>query len=145
LFTLARQNNDGLFASNNPILTNTLPAVPGDGSLSLTNDGELLLAYIDPAIESRIYRRYLPVGPPCSYLAGDINNNGVTNGVDACVFRKLPQGGQAPPLACDCPGHDWLYVAADVNGDCMANGVDVTYLVSYFKGGPASLLRRLPT
>jgi hypothetical protein len=132
---LQRQNSDGLFASANPVPTNALPGVPGDGVVSLVEGGELVLIYIDPTLPSRAFQRYLPVGEPCRYLTGDVNNSGITNGIDVVYYVRYLRGGAMPPVSCPCAAHGTLLVAADVNGDCAANGLDVVYLVNYFKGG----------
>jgi hypothetical protein len=71
-----------------------------------------------------------------TYLPGDVNNNGQTNGIDVGYLVNYFKGGDVPPLVIDCPPHGPLYVACDVNGNCSVNGIDVTYLVSFFKGGP---------
>jgi len=137
LFVLERQNSDGLFRSVNLIATNSGPSVTGDGIVSLSEGGEMVLTYLDPLIPSRVFRRYLPVGPPCSYMPGDVNNNGNSNGVDVIYLVSYLKGGALPPVQCECAEHGALFVAADVNGDCAANGIDVIYLVNYFKGGAA--------
>jgi hypothetical protein len=77
-----------------------------------------------------------PAGPGCPYVPGDVNGNGVANGIDVTYYVSYLKGGPAPPISCDCPPHGALYVAADANGNCATNGIDVTYMVSYFKGGP---------
>jgi hypothetical protein len=71
-----------------------------------------------------------------TYLPGDVNNNGQTNGIDVGYLVNYFKGGDVPPLTMDCPPHGSLFVACDVNGNCAVNGIDVTYLVSFFKGGP---------
>jgi hypothetical protein len=70
----------------------------------------------------------------CIYVVGDINNNGVLNGVDLVYAVNYFKGGPLPPYSCECtPGNEW-FVAGDVNGDCRFNGVDIIYCVNYFKG-----------
>jgi len=69
-----------------------------------------------------------------SYIPGDVNNSGQTNGIDVTFFVTYLKGGDVPPFTLDCPPHGVIYAAADVNGSCSANGIDVTYLVAFFKG-----------
>lgn len=136
---LTRQNADGLFASALWVPTDSGPAVPGDGVVSIGNGGTLELAYIDPGLPARAFHRYLPVGAPCSHNPGDVNNNGIRNGADIVYFVHYLKGGLPPRRSCECAEHGPLYVAADANGDCMANGQDVLYIINYFKGGPGIL------
>jgi hypothetical protein len=78
-------------------------------------------------------------GSGCSYVPGDINNNGAANGIDVTYGVSYFKGGNPPPYTCECtPGNFW-FVAGDVNGNCVFNGIDITYMVAYFKGG-ASLI-----
>jgi photosystem II stability/assembly factor-like uncharacterized protein len=76
--------------------------------------------------------------PPssCDYVPGDVNYNGVTNGLDVVYLVSYLKGGAEPPLSCPCGTHGDLYVAGDANGSCDVNGLDVTYMITYFKGGP---------
>jgi hypothetical protein len=74
----------------------------------------------------------------CHYVVGDINGDGVFDGMDVVYAVRYYDGIPNPPDSCECPpgsGHFW-YVAGDVNGSCNFNGLDVTFMVSYFKGGP---------
>jgi hypothetical protein len=74
-------------------------------------------------------------GPNCIYVPGDINDNGILNGIDVTYAVGYFKGGSAPTYSCECTtGNSW-FVAGDVNGDCIFNGIDVSYMVSYFKGG----------
>jgi hypothetical protein len=75
-------------------------------------------------------------GGDCHYLLGDINNNGLVNGVDVLYGVAFFKGFPAPPYSCLCQPFGVVYIAGDVNGSCTFNGVDLTYMVSYFKGGP---------
>jgi hypothetical protein len=78
-------------------------------------------------------------GPNCSYVPGDINNNGAFNGIDVTFGVGYFKGGNPPPYSCECtPGNIW-FVAGDVNGNCTFNGIDITYAVGYFKGGPGPI------
>jgi len=71
----------------------------------------------------------------CQYIDGDINANGVFNGIDVGYGVNFLKGGSLPPFSCECtPGNTW-FVAGDVNGTCNFNGIDITYMVNYFKGG----------
>jgi hypothetical protein len=77
----------------------------------------------------------------CDYILGDINGNGVVNGVDVVYGTSYFKGGPPPPDNCalpegPCPQGNPFYAAGDVNGSCSFNGVDITYLTAYFKGGP---------
>jgi len=75
----------------------------------------------------------------CPYLPGDINGNGVANGLDVTFAVTYFKGGAAPPNICDCrpdvPAYPF-YAAGDVNGNCVFNGVDISYMVGFFWGGP---------
>jgi hypothetical protein len=71
----------------------------------------------------------------CHYVTGDINGNGVANGIDVTYGVSYFKGGNAPPIVCDCPGHGVLFAGGDVNGNCIFNGIDITYFVGYLKGG----------
>ena len=77
------------------------------------------------------------VSPPeCSYMPGDLNGNGIANGIDVTFGVTFFKGGDAPPDTCrNCPeaGQN-LLGAGDVNGNCQFNGIDLTYYVAYFKG-----------
>ena len=74
--------------------------------------------------------------PTCQYVVGDINSNGVRNGLDVVYGVAYFKGGPVPPYACECtPGNIW-YVSGDANASCSFNGLDISFLVSYFKGGP---------
>ena len=75
----------------------------------------------------------------CTYVVGDVNNNGSFNGIDVTYGVGYFKGGNPPPYSCECtPGSTW-FVAGDVNGNCSFNGIDITYMVSYFKGGNAPI------
>jgi hypothetical protein len=77
----------------------------------------------------------------CTYIIGDANGNGTTNGIDVTYMVNFLKGvGAEPPNTCDCPGHGFIYSAADANGSCDFNGIDVTYMVNYLKGGAIELL-----
>jgi len=70
----------------------------------------------------------------CEYAAGDINADGVANGLD-CVFAvRYFKGGAVPPLSCSCGSHGDIFPAIDVNGNCIANGADIIYFVNFLKG-----------
>jgi len=74
----------------------------------------------------------------CIYVKGDINGNGVANGIDVTYGVAYFKGGNIPPIRCDmCPQPAPFYAAGDVNGNCAFNGIDVTFFVAYLKGGPA--------
>jgi hypothetical protein len=74
----------------------------------------------------------------CHYTPGDLNGNGVANGIDVSYAVSYLKGACIPPIDCNPPCtelSDPFYAALDVNGSCTVNGIDITYLVSYFKGG----------
>jgi hypothetical protein len=89
----------------------------------------------NPVIYLRVPNPTRTSGGSCHYATGDINGNGSANGVDVTYGVNYLKGGQAPPYACDCPGHGVFYVAGDVNGNCAFNGLDISYLVNFYKGG----------
>jgi len=60
------------------------------------------------------------------YILGDVNGNGVVNGVDVVYLVAYFKGIGSPPLH---------IMSADANGDCIVNPLDVLYLVRYLKGG----------
>jgi len=72
----------------------------------------------------------------CNYLAGDINGNQNTNGIDIIYGVAYLKGGTPPSDSCPCGEYGNLYVAGDVNNSCSFNGQDIIYLVNFFKGGP---------
>jgi hypothetical protein len=76
----------------------------------------------------------------CFYVPGDINGNGVANGLDVVYGVNYLKGGPVPPSRCDCSPHGMIYTAADVNGNCAFNGVDITYFVRFLKGQVPLLL-----
>jgi hypothetical protein len=86
------------------------------------------------------YPRLLVLGPSnCHYMPGDINSNGVANGVDVIFgVNYLKYGGVFPPDSCDCPYVSFpFYAAGDVNGSCSFNGIDIVYMINFLKGiGP---------
>jgi enediyne biosynthesis protein E4 len=99
-----------------------------DGDRNVSNDTALVNFYIE--------------GNDCHYIVGDVNNSGVTNGVDINYAVLYFKGGPTPPYSCHCPGHDMIFAAGDVNGSCSFNGTDISYMVNFFKGG--ELLRACP-
>jgi hypothetical protein len=83
----------------------------------------------------------IPLDVPAShYVAGDINGNGITNGIDVGYGVSFFKGGNPPPHIVDCTSALGLAAEADANGNCAFNGIDITYMVGYFKGGPAPRL-----
>jgi hypothetical protein len=103
-------------------------------------DAAEVLGGRDWAIETANAWNAVGVCDNCIYTPGDVNNNGVANGVDVTYLWKYLYGqGPPPPIWCTLAYEDALniYAAADYNGDCINNGTDVTYAVNYFKGfGP---------
>jgi hypothetical protein len=105
-----------------------------------TYNGRIDIASNDPDTPSGhapVTLDVTPIGPTCDYVTGDINNNGVANGIDVVYGVGYFKGGPTPPVVCSCPPHGNLYVAGDVNGSCVFNGIDITYFVGYLKGGSA--------
>jgi hypothetical protein len=81
----------------------------------------------------------------CTYIPGDINGNGVANGIDVVYGVSYFKGGNVPPNRCDvCPQPQPFYAAGDVNANCVFNGIDITYFVAYLKGNQPAL-RYCPT
>jgi C1A family cysteine protease len=83
------------------------------------------------------------LAPGCQYLSGDINGNGITNGIDIVyAVNYLKGAGLHPPTDCAgiCPEPSPFYAAGDVNGNCEFNGIDITYFVRFLKGQVANLL-----
>ena len=75
------------------------------------------------------------IGGGDSYLLGDINGNGLINGIDIVYLVRFFKGEVAPPpFVIDCEPHGMLYAACDVNGSCSVNGLDIVYFVNYLKG-----------
>jgi len=74
----------------------------------------------------------------CTYVPGDANGNGMTNGIDAQYLIAYLKGLNPPAQTCDLLAYEHpindFYVAADYDGNCIVNGVDVTYALEYFKG-----------
>ena len=69
----------------------------------------------------------------CDYIAGDVNNSSVFNGIDVVYAVGYFKGAPPPPYSCYCHGYVW-YVAGDFNGDCQFNGLDITRIVGHLKG-----------
>jgi hypothetical protein len=90
---------------------------------------------LNPVIFLKIPNPTRLVGGNCQYAVGDINNNGICNGIDVVYGVSYFKGSPPPPYECNCADHGMLYAAGDVNGSCSFNGIDITYLVNYFKGG----------
>jgi hypothetical protein len=72
----------------------------------------------------------------CTYVTGDVNNNGTFNGLDVTYGVAFFKGGPPPDYSCECPPYGTWYVSGDVNASCSFNGLDITYMVAFFKGGP---------
>jgi hypothetical protein len=84
--------------------------------------------------------KFARVAQGYDYVPGDINGNGIPNGIDVVYGVNYLKGGPAPPVSCDCPPHGALYAAGDVNGNCAFNGIDITFFVRYLKLQVPSLL-----
>jgi hypothetical protein len=86
-------------------------------------------------------------GMACDYVQGDINGNGVFNGIDIVYGVNYFKGGPPPPIDChpSCPNQpDPFYAAGDVNGDCVFNGLDLGYGIRWCKEIHPPLLRFCP-
>jgi hypothetical protein len=116
----------GTSTSTNYQLTGTI-GQPIVGTSSSTNY----------SIDAGFWVGVAPTGG-CSYIDGDVNNNGAFNGIDVTYSVGYFKGGPVPPYSCDCNSSSW-FVAGDVNGNCAFNGIDVSYMVGYFKGGPSPI------
>ncbi len=82
-------------------------------------------------------------GGGCAYIPGDINGNGIPNGIDVVFGVNYFKGISTPPDNCSpvCPDQPSpFYAAVDVNANCAANGIDITFFVRYLKGQTPSLL-----
>lgn len=107
-----------------------------ESSSALSMAGLLLfMVYIGPPGQSN--SRPLV---PCYYVPGDINGDGVANGLDVVFAVAYYKDGPAPRYFCDCPPYGPFIVAGDVNGNCTFNGIDITYFVHYLKGERPALL-----
>ena len=81
---------------------------------------------------SEIWSFSVNVDTSVNYIVGDVNHNGIANGVDVSYLVNYLKGfGPPPPLEIN-----GFYPEADANGNCDVNGVDVVYLVNFYKGGP---------
>jgi len=110
---------------------------PGDYFLEFYHPdyGGGVSAYFEVAAQETTIVDY-QFGPPCLYVAGDINHSGNLNGLDfVYLICWMFHGGPPPPLECECSPGNMLYVAADWNGSCSFNGLDFTHIVSYYRGG----------
>lgn len=77
---------------------------------------------------------YFDLGCPF-YVAGDANDDGMTNGLDIIFnVNYFKFGSPAPPVECLCYPEGYTYPAAEANGDCIFTGMDVTFLINYLKG-----------
>ena len=82
---------------------------------------------------------YFPIC--CPYVSGDINGDGISNGVDIVYgVNYLKRTGPNPLMDCNPASPNPFYAAGDVNGNCAFNGIDITYYVRYLKGQVPSLL-----
>ncbi len=72
-----------------------------------------------------------------TFIIGDMNCNGIVNGIDIVYFVNWLKGLGPPP--CD------PLIRGDANGNCAINGVDVIYILNYFgRGGPAPRIGDCP-
>ncbi len=81
-------------------------------------------------------------GGPCSYLAGDVNHNGIPLELgDAIAMISIYRGTIDPAYSCECPPHgDNFTPTADPNGNCVALELgDVVIEIAAYRGtGTAS-------
>jgi hypothetical protein len=108
-----------------------------------TYTGNVFLESNDPVNPSITIPVTMEVEGGCSYVPGDINNNGTANGIDIVYAVSYLKGtGNLPPVDCGgiCPETSPFYAAGDVNGNCAFNGLDITYFVRYLKLQVPSLL-----
>jgi enediyne biosynthesis protein E4 len=70
----------------------------------------------------------------CNYKLGDINGDGVVDGLDLIYGVNFFRGGNHPPYECLCGNFGFTYIAGDINGSCIFNGADISSLVNYFRG-----------
>jgi C1A family cysteine protease len=141
-FYLGNQNSFS-WISMDP--SNGLIPAGGDQEVNLTfnSDGMapgdytviLKLAANDPDNLQNDIPAVLTITGGCNYRAGDINGDGVVNGLDCLYLLSYFKGGQMPILSCDCGVHGYLQVPADANGNCEVNGMDIVFLINYLKGG----------
>ncbi len=73
----------------------------------------------------------------CQYGAGDINGDGITNGLDVSYLVRYFLGGNNSLQTCSCASYGAMEVSADVNGSCSVDGLDIIYLVNYLRRGGA--------
>ncbi len=86
-------------------------------------------------IPAVVYERIYFSPSACIFSPGDVNNNGVFNGIDiAYSVNYLKGSGQSPIYICDCDQSQPVFAAADANGNCTFNGIDVVYMIAYLKG-----------
>jgi len=71
----------------------------------------------------------------CEYINGDINNDGIYNGLDIVYGVGFLKGEFPSFCYCECPPYGNWIVVGDVNGSCSYNGLDITYGVAFLKGG----------
>ena len=109
-----------------------------------THNGELIINSNDPdELQAHLPVTLVVLAGGCAYIPGDINGDGVANGIDVTFGVAYFKGGNPPPVDCHpfCPETpDPFYAAGDVNGSCSLNGIDITYFVAYLKGMQPALL-----
>jgi C1A family cysteine protease len=102
-----------------------------------TYNAILKLAANDPNNLQNDIPASLTVTSGCEYRSGDVNGDGVVNGLDCVYMLSYLKGSQEPILYCNCGSRGLFQVPADANGNCEINGMDLVYLINYLKGGEA--------
>ncbi len=143
IITLDPDENPVGVSTSSPQGTWTLVVEPGTYHERLTKtgyqDATIDFILVTDGANSEVSAVMSPLSVPCEYVVGDVNGNGVRNGLDVVYGVTYFKGGPPPPYSCECTlGNTW-FVSGDANASCNFNGLDISYLVSYFKGGPAPI------
>jgi hypothetical protein len=102
-----------------------------------TYNGSVIINSNDVAEPVTVINVQFQVESACSYVPGDVNGSGNSNGLDVVYMVNYFKGADPPHEECrSCAdfGPGMIYPQGDVNGSCSWNGIDVTYFVSYLKG-----------
>jgi aminopeptidase N len=99
---------------------------------------------LPPLTDDQIFTVSIAPTAGCPYISGDINGDGIPNGIDVVYTVNYFKGsGLEPSMDCFpyCPlTPNPFYAAGDVNGNCAFNGIDITFFVRYLKSQVPSLL-----
>ncbi len=123
----------------------TFSLIPGTYNVSFKKTGyaDTTVQNIDVTTSLVILDMVMREGAAgCSYVRGDINNNGSANGIDVVYGVNYFKGASAPGIDCGgiCPQASPFYAAGDVNGNCAFNGIDISFFVNFLKGIQPALL-----